>query len=161
MLIGLKLHLGLAVRGPHPRPLDLDTTATERHLAAFVAVPDRRPLGVVLALGADDVVDLLGHQLLEHAKPDADAQRQQPFLRCPHQLAQRFLHALREHGLIAGRLSDRYVATHGGSSLDLWRIAANAPNRSGRGRRDRRHLKVLRAPGQPPAQGEGNCLPGG
>jgi len=40
-------------------------------------------------------------------------------------------------------------ATHGGSSLDLWRIAANAPNRSGRGRRDRRHLKVLRAPGQP------------
>ena len=117
MLIGLKLHLGLAVRGPHPRPLDLDTTATERHLATFVAMPDRRPLGVVLALRADDIVDLLGHQLLEHAKPDADAQRQQPFLRCPDQLAQRFLHALREHGLIAGRLSDRYVATHGGSSL--------------------------------------------
>ena len=34
-----------------------------------------------------------------------------------------------------------------GSSLDLWRIASNAPNRSGRGRRDRR--QVLRATGQP------------
>ena len=100
VLIGLKLHLGLAVRGPHPRSPHLDTTAAERHLAAFMAVPDRSPLGVVLALGADDVVDLLGHQLLEHAKPDTDAQRQQAFLRCPNQLAQRFLHALREHGLI-------------------------------------------------------------
>ena len=108
----------------------------------------RRPLGVPLALRTDDIVDLLVHQLLQHAEPDADAQREQPLLRCPDQLPQRFLHALREHGLITGRLSDRYVATHGGSSLDLCRIAANAPNRSGRGRRDRRHLKVLRAPGQ-------------
>ena len=88
VLIGLKLHLGLAVRGPNPRSPHLDTTATERHLAILVAMTHRRPLGVVLALRADDVVDLLGHQLLEHAKPDTDAQRQQPFLRCPNQLAQ-------------------------------------------------------------------------
>ena len=32
MLIGRKLHLGLAVRGPNPRSLDLDTPTTERHL---------------------------------------------------------------------------------------------------------------------------------
>src|SRR6185437_10188562 len=69
------------------------------------------------------------------------------------QLAERFLHAFWEHDLIAGRLRDRYVATHGGSSFDLWRIAANAPNRSGRGRRDRRHIKVLRGSGQPPLPG--------
>jgi hypothetical protein len=117
-----------------------------------VAVSHSGPVRVVLALQTDDIVDLLGHQLLEHAEPDTHTEREQSLLRCPDQLPQRFPHALREHGLIASRLSDRYVATHGGSSLDLCGIAANAPNRSGRGRRDRRHLKVLRAPGQPPSR---------
>ena len=115
-------------------------------------VTHRGPLRVPLPLRTNDIVDLLFHQLGQDAEPDADAQRQQPFLRCPDQLAESFLHALREHSLITGRLSDRYVATHGGSSLDLWRIAANAPIKSGRGRRDRRHIKVLRAPGQPLAK---------
>ena len=84
------------------------------------------------ALRADDVVDLLLHQLAQHAKPDADAQREQSLLRSPHQLTERFLHTLRQHGLIAGRLRDRYVATHGGSSFDLGRITRHAPTRSGR-----------------------------
>ena len=114
-----------------------------------MTVPDRGPLGVVLALRAYDVVDLLFHQLGQHAEPDTDAQREQPLLRCPDQLPQRFLHALWEHGLLHCRLRDRYVATHGGSSLDLCGITANAPIGSGRGGGNRRHLKVLRAPGQP------------
>jgi hypothetical protein len=38
-----------------------------------------------------------------------------------------------------------YVARHGGSSFDLWRITANAPIGSGRGRRDRRHSKCWAA----------------
>jgi hypothetical protein len=87
----------------------------------------------VLALRAHNVVDLFLHQLGQDAEPDADAQRQQPLLRCPNQLAQRLLDALREHGLLQGRLSDRYVAIHGGSSLDLCGITANAANTSGRG----------------------------
>ena len=84
-----------------------------------MAVTDSAPVGVPLPLRTHDIVDLLFHQLGQHPEPDADAQRQKPFLRCPDQLAQRFLHALREHGLITGRLSDRYVALHGGSSFDL------------------------------------------
>ncbi len=82
----------------------------------------------------------------QHAEPDADAQRQQPLLRRPNQLAERLLHPRRQHRL--GRVAA--IGTfllHGGSSFDLWRIAANAPSRSGRGRRDRR--QVLRATGQP------------
>src|SRR5262249_37705121 len=36
--------------------------------------------------------------------------------------------------LIAGRLGDRYVALHGGSSFGSWRIARHAPTRGGRAR---------------------------
>jgi len=158
MLIGLKMHLGRAVRGPHPGPLDLDASATKRDRTVLVAVAHRSPVGIVLALRANDVVDLLGHQLLQNAEPDTHAQRQKALLRSPHQLAQRFLHALRKHGLLHGRLSDRYVAPHGGSSFDLGRIAANAPNWSGRGRRDRRHFKVLRASGQPRQKRRSPCF---
>src|ERR1019366_10120655 len=43
------------------------------------------------------------------------------------------LHTRRQDGLLRGRLRDRYVAVHGGSSLDLWRITTHAPNRNGRG----------------------------
>ena len=59
-------------------------------------------------------------------------------------------------GLLAARtlprrrfLRDRYVLLHGGSSLDLERIAAHALSESGRGRRDRR--QVLRTTGVRPA----------
>ncbi len=97
-----------------------------------MAVTDRGPLPVPLPLRADDPVDLLLQQLPEHTEPDLDRQRQQPLPRRPHQLPQRLLHALREHGLIVDRLSDRYVALHGGSSFDLGRIAHHAPTRSGR-----------------------------
>ncbi len=58
-----------------------------------MAVTDRDALGVVAALRTDDVVDLLGHQLRQHPEPDADAQRQQPFLRRAGKLAERHLHA--------------------------------------------------------------------
>ena len=60
----------------------------------------RDAVRVVLALRADDLVDLLLHQLVQHAEPDADAQRQQPLLRCPDQLAQRLLHPRGQHGLL-------------------------------------------------------------
>jgi hypothetical protein len=133
MLIRPKRHLSLAVSGPHPRSANVHATTTERHLAVLVTVPHRGPVGIVLALQTDDVVDLLFHQLAQHAQPDTDAQREQSLLRCPDQLPQRLLHALWEHDLLHGRLRDRYVATHGGSSLDLCGITANAPIGSGRG----------------------------
>jgi hypothetical protein len=37
----------------------VETPAAERHLARLVAVPDRDPVRVVLALRADDLNDLL------------------------------------------------------------------------------------------------------
>ena len=83
MLVGRKRHLALPVGGAHPRPLDRDAPAAERHLARLVAVTHRDPIGVVLALRADDLDDLLLHQLGQHAEPDADAQREQPLLRRP------------------------------------------------------------------------------
>jgi hypothetical protein len=43
--------LGLAVGGPHPRPLQLQTTAADRDLAVLVAMPDRRPFRVVPPVG--------------------------------------------------------------------------------------------------------------
>jgi hypothetical protein len=127
MLIGRELDLGLAVSCPHPRPLDLDATAPERHLPIIVAVPNRGPVRVVLALRAHDLVDLLLQHLGENAEPDADRQRQQSLLRGPDQLAERLLHALRQHGLIIGRLRDRYGLLHGGSSFGLGRSPITLP----------------------------------
>ena len=118
--IGRQRHLALAVGGPGPRPLDRDAPAAERDLAGLVAVTHRGAVRVVLALRADDLVDLLLHQLGQHAEPDADAQRQQPLLRRPDQLAQRLLHTRGQHGLLRGHGGrDRYGLLHGGSSFDL------------------------------------------
>jgi hypothetical protein len=68
---------------PHPRSLHLDTPTTQRHRTTLMAGTQRRPLQVAPALRNDDIVDLLGHPLLQHAQPNAHAQRQQPLLRCP------------------------------------------------------------------------------
>ena len=118
--------------GSDPRPLDLNPPAAQRDLTILVAVADRTTVRVPLPLRADHLVDLLLEQLPEHPQPDLDRQRQQPLLRCPHQLSQRLLDALGKHALITGRLGDRYGATHGGSSFGSWLIAPHAPTRSGR-----------------------------
>jgi hypothetical protein len=116
MLIGLERNLLAAVHGPGPRPIDRDTAPAERHLTGLVAVTDCAAIGVVLALRAHDIIDLLLHQLAQDAEPDTDAERQQPLLRCPDELPQSLLNTLRQNDLIHGRPSDRYVALHGGSS---------------------------------------------
>jgi hypothetical protein len=97
-----------------------------------VTVPDRGPVPVPLALRADNVVDLVLQHFGQDTEPDADAEREQALPRCPDQLAQRFLHALGQHGLLHGRLGDRYGLTHGGSSFGLSRSTRHAPTRSGR-----------------------------
>jgi hypothetical protein len=60
-------------------------------------VPISDPIGIVLALRAAYVLDLPGHQLLQHAQPDTNAEREQPLLRCPHELPERLLDPGREH----------------------------------------------------------------
>src|SRR5437588_538793 len=65
MVIGLQRHLGLAVRGPRPRPPHLNTPATERDLPILVAMPDRRHPKVLRAPGQPRG---LGRRLLESSK---------------------------------------------------------------------------------------------
>src|SRR5207248_601543 len=89
---------------------------------------DRRPVRIPLSLRPDDLVDLMLEQLAQHAKPNLNRQRQQSLLRSPDQLPPHLLHALWEHGLIVDRLGDRYVACHGGSSLDLGGSPATLPS---------------------------------
>jgi hypothetical protein len=114
VLVGAKRHLALAVGAAYPWPLDLDAAAAERHLARLVPVPHRSALRIVLALRADHLVDLLLHQLGEHAEPDPDAQREQPLLRRVHELAERLLHPRRQPELTRADLLQRY-GLHGGS----------------------------------------------
>ena len=73
-----------------------------------MAVAHGPALRVVRALGPHDLVDLGLDDLAQHAEPDADRGRQQPFLRGAGELAQRLLNPLRQ---IARRL--RSVATSG------------------------------------------------
>ena len=94
MPVGAQRHLAGAVHCAHPGPLDAHAPAAERNLAALVAVTHRRALTVVATLRPDDILDLLVHQLSQHAEPDTDAERQQPFLRRAGQLAERLAHPL-------------------------------------------------------------------
>src|SRR3954452_16018796 len=111
----------------------------------------RRPVGVMLALRADDLVDLELHQLMHDAEPNADAEREQALPRCPDELAERLLNLRWERTLrcLQGRddLGGRYLL-HGGSPVlaDLLG-ACHARNASGRG--GRTAIKVLRDLGQP------------
>ena len=150
MRVRLQWQLAATVDAADARSFDLHASAAQRHLARLVPVTYRAPLPVMAALRAHDLDDLFFHQLGQHSQADTDAEREQPLLRSTDQLAERFLHPDRQHSLRSGHdLPERYgFLLHGGSSFDLGRIASNAPNRSGRGRRDRR--QVLRATGQPP-----------
>ena len=152
--IGIQLDLALAVGGPGARPADRHPAAPERDLAALVAVADRGAVAIVSALRADDLVDLGLHDLVQHAQPDADAQRQQPFLRRAGQLTQRVLDPLRQP-------LDAACADQPRRQRDLrfpWRSSCldglvrtrHAASGSGRGGRTAVH-QVLRATGQPPA----------
>ena len=96
MAVGGELDLAAAVHAPNTRALDRQDTSTERGLALLVAVPVGAARRIWLAPRADDVDDLLFHQLSEHAEADADREREQPLLCRPDQLPERRLHRLRQ-----------------------------------------------------------------
>src|SRR4030095_8236615 len=56
--VGSQLDLALTVGRPGPRAAHRNTPATERDLTCFVAVAHSRALGEMLALRADDLIDL-------------------------------------------------------------------------------------------------------
>ena len=136
VLIGLDRQLALVIRRADPRAADLHPPAAQRHRPALMTVALGRPIRVVPALRADDLLDLGLHQLVHHAEPDADAQRQQPLPRGPDQLTQRLLNLRRQRPFTpsAG------VTTCGPDTffmavppvLSDFFVAPNAPNRSGR-----------------------------
>lgn len=77
-------------------------------------------IGVVLAPRPTRLFDLALHQLVHHAEPDTNAQREQTLLRSAHQLAEHLLRMLGQCVLPAcgrrgGDLLCLYVL-HGGPS---------------------------------------------
>jgi hypothetical protein len=72
-------------------------------------VTDGDAAGVVPTPRSDDRLDLGLEQLPQDTQPDLDRQREQSLSCRPQQLPQRLLDPFREHDLIQGRLSDRYV----------------------------------------------------
>ncbi len=122
MRVRVERDLAAAVYGTSPRTLHSDPPAAEGDLARLMTVAHRGPVGIMLALRADDLVDLDLHQLMQHSQPDADAQRKQPVLRSIHELTKRCLHAPRQRELLDPHLPGarpvlrgRY-GLHGGSS---------------------------------------------
>ncbi len=65
---------GAAGGGAYPGALDPDPPPAEGDLAGLVAVAHSSSLGVMAALGADDLSDLLFHQLGQAAQAEADRQ---------------------------------------------------------------------------------------
>ncbi len=124
MLVGLDRYLAATVLGAHPRPPHPHPPRTERDLSLTAPMPVGDPLRVVLALGATDLIDLLGHQFVHHTEPNTHAQREQALPRRPDQLPKRGLHPLRQRRrlhqrAIAHDLSSMYLL-HGGSSSLVW-----------------------------------------
>ena len=132
VLIRLHRQLALIIRRANPRPSDLDPPAAQGHRPALVTVALGRPIRVVPALRADDLLDLSLHQLVHHTQPDPDAQRQQPLPRDPDQLAERLLNLRWERPLQRLRGRDDLRAgylLHGGSSCPLG-LGFSRPERS-------------------------------
>jgi len=103
---------------------------------------------------ADDLVDLGLHQLGQHAEPNTNRQRQQPFLGCAGQLAQRLLHPLGqllEAVVLADRVGVLLYGPHGGSSCPRWTCSRSPRSRSDRTRREDRHLQSSTSYGSAPS----------
>jgi hypothetical protein len=145
--IGRKRHLVLPVDGACPRTLHRDPPATERDLSVFVAVPDSGPLLHGRVLGANDLVKLGLHHLAKHAQPDPHAEREQPLLRSPDELSERFLHLQRQP--VRATVLLLHYGLHGGSSR-LWIDFALATVPAGPDKaKGTATYKLLRATGQP------------
>jgi len=79
-LVGGDGKLARAVGGTDPGTLHRDPPSPKGHRAVLVAVADRGPVRVVLALGTGQRVHRLLHQRPQHLQPGAHGQRQQALL---------------------------------------------------------------------------------
>jgi hypothetical protein len=81
--VRLQLDLTRAVDGARPRPLDRHAAPTERPLAALMAVAHRPTVRIVLALRADDLIDLGLHEFVQHPRPTPTLSANSPSLAAP------------------------------------------------------------------------------
>ena len=93
-LVGRHRHLAGAVGGADPGAADPHPAAAQGHLARLAAVADRRPVGVVAALGADQPGDILGEHGLKHLQAGPDRQGEQALAGGAGQLGDRDGHPL-------------------------------------------------------------------
>src|SRR5208282_1248464 len=91
VLIRRNRQLVLIISGTDPRTMDLHAPTAQGHRAVLVTVTLRRAIRVPLAPRTDDLLDLPLHQLMHHAEPDTNTQREQSLLRRAHELAERLL----------------------------------------------------------------------
>ena len=122
VLVALHGQLALGVGRAHSRATDPHATAAQGHRPVLVAMAHRCAVGVALALGADDLVDLELHQLVNDAEPNTHAEREQPLPRHPDELTERLLDSRWERTLrrlqVGDDPGDGYLL-HGGSSCPL------------------------------------------
>ena len=138
ILVAVHRQLVLVVGRAHPGPAHRHAAAAKRHRPVLVTVTLRRPVGVVLALRADDLDHLELDQLVHDAEPNTDAEREQTLPRCPDELAERLLDLRRQRTL--GRLQGpddlrRGYLLHGGCSRPRglgWRLSRSQRERTRR-----------------------------
>ncbi len=98
MPVGGKRHLPGAIGTSHPGTLYFDPAPAEGHRAVLAAVTGRAALGIVLALGSYDIVDLGCHQLVDDAEADPDRKRQKALPGRPGEFAERCLNSIGQVG---------------------------------------------------------------
>jgi len=106
-----------------------------------MAVADRGAVRVVLALRADDVLDLFLKRLGQHAEPEALAAREQALLRGVDELAERCLNSRKERKLLrlpSLTTSKTDTALIGGFLLSRGPISRTPRSQSDRTRREDR-----------------------
>ena len=115
MLVHRKPELPGTVGCPDPGAFHADPATTKGDLAGLVAVANRAAIRVVAALWADDLGDLLFHQLGQDAEPNAHRERQKALSRDSDKRSKRLLDAWWQwaFGVHAG-LTGRYLVLHGG-----------------------------------------------
>ncbi|MDQ4144169.1 MAG: hypothetical protein M3198_10590, partial [Actinomycetota bacterium] len=128
------------VRCKYARAVDREPAGAEGDRRLLMAVALGPAIGVVPSLRTDDLIDLSGHQLVEHSESGGHRKSHKALPGGAGELAKGLLDVVGQFGrtrLIGrGDLRQRYVA-YGGSSCPRWTWLAprHAPSRSGRGGR--------------------------
>jgi len=121
-LIGRHRQLAAAVHRADPRPLHRNAATAQGDRSARVAVPDRDPVAVVLALHAGQRGHVGVHHRAHHLEPGADREGQQALAHVPGDLGHRHSDVLRHGQPVRVRCNGHLLLillVHGGPLLSL------------------------------------------